>query len=142
MKIVEIYQYSEKIHEALNSLLPQLSSSAALLSETYIIKIIRSDSSHLLMAEENGQFIGSLTLVTFYTPTGIRAWIEDVVVDKEARCKGVGRLLSEYAVSLARKLGARTVDLTSSPSRKAANILYKKAGFSIRDTNVYRYDFS
>lgn len=140
MKIVEICRYSEKVRNALNSLLPQLLSSAELLSKTYIIKMIRSDTTHLLMAEENGKYIGSLALVTFYAPTGIRAWIEDLVVDKNARNKGVGRLLTEHAVRLSRELGAKAVDLTSNPLRKEANILYNKADFSIRNTNIYRYD--
>ena len=80
-----------------------------------------------------------LTLATFTIPTGLRAWVEDVVVDGEARGQGAGQALVEAAVEHAGKLGARTVDLTSRPSREAANRLYRRAGFKLRETNVYRY---
>ena len=91
------------------------------------------------MAEEMDKFYGSLTLVIFKIPTGTRAWIEDVVVSEQARGKGVGTLLCQRAVSLASDRGAKTLDLTSRPSRTAANALYQKIGFEIRATHVYRY---
>jgi ribosomal protein S18 acetylase RimI-like enzyme len=83
-----------------------------------------------------------LTLVIFRTPTGSRAWIEDVVVDESARGQGAGEALVTEAVRLASDSGARTVDLTSRPSRESANRLYEKIGFQARETNVYRYDLS
>jgi ribosomal protein S18 acetylase RimI-like enzyme len=82
--------------------------------------------------------VGSLTLVMFRIPTGMRAWIEDVVVDEAARGQGVGEALSRTAVNLAQQAGARTVDLTSHPDREAANRLYSRLGFEQRATNVYR----
>jgi ribosomal protein S18 acetylase RimI-like enzyme len=139
MKIVEVTEYSDEVLTALNKLLPQLSSSAVLLSESALKEIISHPATHLLMAIEQGTYFGTLSLVIFPIPTGIRAWIEDVVVSEEARGKGVGQLLSNYAVELAASLGAKTVDLTSRPSRVAANALYKKVGFIQRETNVYRY---
>ncbi len=139
MNIIEITQYSEEVLEALNNLLPQLSSSALPLSSNDLTEIIKSESSHLLVAEKDGQYYGSLTLATFKIPTGTRAWIEDVVVKEDARGKGVGGMLLERAISLAKERGAKTVDLTSRPSRESANSLYKKIGFELRETNVYRY---
>lgn len=82
-----------------------------------------------------------MTLAMFLIPTGRRAWIEDVVVDGDARGKGVGFLLNERALEIAKEAGARTVDLTSRPSREAANRLYQRLGFVERETNVYRYEF-
>jgi ribosomal protein S18 acetylase RimI-like enzyme len=101
--------------------------------------IISNSSVHLLLAQENRECFGTLTLVVFPIVTGIRAWIEDVVVPESARGKGVGKLLTEKAVALAAMHGAKTVDLTSRPSREAANRLYKSAGFQQRETNVYRF---
>ena len=80
-----------------------------------------------------------LSLVVFGIPTGIKAWVEDVVVDDGARGKGVGKSLMRHAMEQAKKLGAKTVDLTSRPSREAANKLYQSLGFETRQTNVYRY---
>ncbi len=139
MKIIEVTQYSDSVLEAINGLLPQISKSAVPLSKADLTEIIQSEASHLLMAEHDGQFCGSLTLAVFKIPTCTRAWIEDVVVNEDARRKGVGRLLSEHALGLATQRGAKTVDLTSRPSREAANALYKKLGFELRETNVYRW---
>jgi ribosomal protein S18 acetylase RimI-like enzyme len=93
----------------------------------------------VFVARVDGNIVGSLTLVTFRIPTGIRAWIEDVVVDESARGHGVGEALNQAAIQEARQKGAVTVDLTSRPSREAANRLYQRIGFVQRDTNVYRF---
>ena len=121
-------------------LVPQLSSSSPAPSREQLERIVQSDSCRLLIAREGGQIVGSLTLVVFPIPTGARAWIEDVVVDSSARGKGVGEALNLKALEIARAEGAVTVDLTSRPSREAANRLYQRIGFVKRDTNVYRYD--
>ncbi|MFM8870416.1 MAG: GNAT family N-acetyltransferase, partial [Actinomycetota bacterium] len=94
----------------------------------------------LFIARVDGQIVGSLTLAMFRIPTGIRAWIEDVVVDSSARGHGVGEALNTAALEHAKKHGAITVDLTSRPSREAANRLYQRIGFKARETNVYRYE--
>jgi ribosomal protein S18 acetylase RimI-like enzyme len=93
-----------------------------------------------LATEDDGTIVGTLTLAIFRIPTGLRAWIEDVVVDERARGRGVGAALTNAAIRLASDQGARTVDLTSRPSREAANRLYQRLGFVARETNVYRFD--
>jgi ribosomal protein S18 acetylase RimI-like enzyme len=123
---------------AINRLLTQLSRSAPPLDADAVRQIATWDGSSLLVAREAGQIIGMLTLVTFPIPTGLRAWIEDVVVDESARGRGVGAVLSREAIRLARAAGARTIDLTSRPSRESANRLYQRLGFRLRDTSVYR----
>ena len=107
--------------------------------------MVAAPGTHLLVARgtsdgaAGGPIVGTLTLVVFRIPTGVRAWIEDVVVDESVRGRGVGKALTLAAVDLATKVGARTVDLTSRPSREEANRLYRRLGFELRDTNVYRY---
>lgn len=135
-------QASAEVLDAFARLLPQLSSSAPPVTRDELVSMISSDASHVLVArdEDTGELVGSLTLVVFRIPTGVRAWIEDVVVDGAARGKGVGEKLNRFALDLASALGARTVDLTSRPSREAANRLYKRIGFEPRDTNIYRYN--
>ena len=140
MQILEVAHYDARVLTALNRLLPQLSSSASPLTEAELRRIIDAESSHLLMAEVEGELVGSLTLAMFRIPTGVRAWIEDVVVSDTARGHGVGRALNEHAIALAKRLGVKTLNLTSRPSREAANALYQKIGFKTRETNVYRYD--
>jgi ribosomal protein S18 acetylase RimI-like enzyme len=92
------------------------------------------------VATKEQEIVGLLTLVVFRIPTGVRAWIEDVVVDESARGHGVGEALNRAALHDARRRGAKTVDLTSRPSRAAANRLYQRLGFIARETNVYRYE--
>jgi ribosomal protein S18 acetylase RimI-like enzyme len=92
--------------------------------------------------EHNGQIVGSLTLAVFRTPTGARAWIEDVVVDEALRGRGIAPAMIEVAVEAARRAEARTVDLTSRPERESANRMYQRLGFERRETNVYRLTLS
>ncbi len=141
--LVQIYVATEvdaKLIDAFERLIPQLSKSNPPPGAEQLQAMIDSDASHILMAEEDGYIYGSLTLILFRIPTGLRAWIEDVVVDSEARGKGVGNALNAAALEMARDAGATTVDLTSRPSREAANRLYQRIGFVPRETNVYRYE--
>ena len=140
VEIVEITEVTDELIEAMNLLVPQLSSSRPPPSPAELRAIVDSDSTVLLLARDHSGVLGSLTLAMFRIPTGLRAWIEDVVVDDDARGKGVGRLLNEVALEHARAAGATTVDLTSRPSRDAANRLYRRLGFVERETNVYRYE--
>jgi len=141
MVIEEVTRFSPVVLDLFQKLIPQLSRSAKMPSEAYARSIIESGSTRLLIAIENETVLGMLTLVVFPIPTGVRAWIEDVVVDAEGRGRGVGAALSQRALSIAQHEGAKTVDLTSRPSREAANQLYRKVGFAERNTNVYRYTF-
>lgn len=122
------------------ALLPQLSASPPSLTLEELQEIAASPSTRLLVArDDGGQVHGMLTLAVFRVPTGVRAWIEDVVVDGQARGSGVGAALVAAAIETAQSQGARSVDLTSRPSREAANRLYQRLGFEARQTNVYRY---
>lgn len=127
-----------ELAQELNALIRQLSKTAAPLTVEALAELIESDSATLLIAESDAGIVGTLTLITYAIPTGVRARIEDVVVDESARGKGVALELTNTAVELARKAGARTVDLTSRPSREAANRLYQRAGFTPRDSLTYR----
>lgn len=140
--ISTVASVDEDLVAAFQKLIPQLSRSSPPPDAGTLHAIVESEASTLLIAsDESGTIMGSMTLAMFRIPTGLRAWIEDVVVDEDARGHGVGRLLNERALEIAREAGAKTVDLTSRPSREAANRLYKRLGFVERETNVYRYEF-
>lgn len=139
--VAEATVVDDELVEAFVRLTPQLSSSNPPPSREALQEIVASPATVLFVAREgDGPILGSLTLALFRIPTGLRAWIEDVVVDEAARGKGVGAALNAAALEHARSVGARTVDLTSRPSRDAANRLYQRLGFVERDTNVYRFD--
>lgn len=142
VRVEECTGIDDEIEAAMASLVPQLSSSSAIPTRAELEEIVSSDATHLLIARDldwSGSILGAMTLVVFRIPTGVRAWIEDVVVDGGARGRGVGNALNLAAIEIARRRGAKTVDLTSRPSREAANRLYQRIGFVQRDTNVYRF---
>lgn len=144
---VEIVTASDpELVEAMERLIPQLSRSAPALTAQECEALVAQEGVYLFVfrpdepdAEGRTPILGMLTLATFTIPTGLRAWVEDVVVDSATRGHGAGRALVEAAVAHAATLGARTVDLTSRPSREAANRLYRRTGFEQRETNVYRF---
>lgn len=130
---------TDELHAAMQRLVPQLSSSNPPPTFDELDRVCRHEANSIFVASDETGILGVLTLVVFPIPTGIRAWIEDVIVDDAARGKGVGRLLNESAIDHAFGEGAITVDLTSRPSREAANRLYQRIGFVARETNIYRY---
>ncbi len=134
-------EVTDEAVEAFRRLLPQLSRSAAPPDAAALAAIIASPSVTVLIARSDDNIVGSLTVAMFPIPTGLRAWIEDVVVDESARGQGVGAILTQEAVRLAREAGARSLDLTTRPSREAAGRLYERAGFQQRETRLYRYAF-
>ena len=145
MTVELITAATPELHEAMGRLLPQLSRSAAPMSEADVERFLSQSSVHLFVfraetadADGNNPILGMLSLATFEIPTGVRAWVEDVVVDEAARGQSAGLALVEAAIEHAKTVGARTVDLTSRPTREAANRLYQRAGFQLRETNVYR----
>jgi ribosomal protein S18 acetylase RimI-like enzyme len=128
-------EVSDELVASLNQLVPQLSTNAAPLTASDVAALI------VFIARDGGPIVGSLTLVVFPVPTGLRAWIEDVVVDSAARGRGVGEALTNAAIEESRRRGVRSIDLTTRPSREVANRLYARLGFELRETNVYRFSF-
>jgi ribosomal protein S18 acetylase RimI-like enzyme len=137
-----VTEVDTELVDAMARLLPQLSRSARPPTADELREIATSPATVLFVARVEGRIAGSLTLALFRIPTGLRAWIEDVVVDGDARGSGVGAALNRAALAEAAARGARTVDLTSRPSREAANRLYQRLGFVARETNVYRFERS
>jgi ribosomal protein S18 acetylase RimI-like enzyme len=130
-----------ELEQAIARLLPQLSS-ARVPTRPELERMLASGATRLFLAHIGERVVGMLALVIFRIPSGVRAWVEDVVVDTESRGRGVGEALTKAALDLARKEGVRTVDLTSRPSREVANRLYQRLGFKLRETNFYRYEFN
>ena len=139
IEIEQVVAVDTEVVDAIVRLVPQLSRSAPAPTAYELEKIASSDATTLFVARRRTRrIVGSLCLAVFRIPTGVRAWIEDVVVDESARGAGVGAALVQAAIRLAEAQGARTVDLTSRPDREAANRLYVRLGFNARTTNVYR----
>jgi ribosomal protein S18 acetylase RimI-like enzyme len=140
IRVREAREASIDLLDAVQHLVGQLSSSASKPGAADLEEIIESPVTRLLVARDGNEVVGMLTLVLFRIPTGVRAWIEDVVVDEGARGRGAGQALTNEAIRIADGAGARTVDLTSRREREAANRMYQKLGFAVRETTVYRID--
>jgi ribosomal protein S18 acetylase RimI-like enzyme len=144
MFIVRATTVTAELVEAFARLVPQLKLSAPLPSRGEIEALVSSTASILLVArypDERAPIAGLLTLIVYRVPTGIRAHIEDVVVDEGSRGKGIGEALMRHALNMAREAGANGVALTSNPRREAANRLYQRLGFKPWKTNLYFYEF-
>ncbi len=139
LQIGEAAVVDDELVEAFARLVPQLSSSSPPPTRGQLVELVDGPDTVLFVARVDGRIMGSLTLAFYRIPTGLKAWIEDVVVDDAARGRGVGAALNEAALAVARRRGAKDVSLTSRPSREAANRLYQRIGFERRETNVYRY---
>jgi len=122
-------------------LIPQLSSSSPPPTTEQLCELVSNDDVVLFVARVDGHIMGTLTLAFYRIPTGLKAWIEDVVVDDLARGKGLGAALNQAALVEAKSRDAKDVSLTSRPAKEAANRLYQRIGFEARETNVYRYKF-
>jgi len=139
VEISVLEDVDDEVVNAFEKLIPQLSRSSPPPTADELQAIVDHQACTILIARVDGAVVGAMTLVLFPIPTGLRAWIEDVVVDDAARGAGVGAELNIRAIEIAQEAGATSVDLTSRPSREAANRLYQRLGFEPRETNVYRY---
>lgn len=139
--IIEINTYSSKYHEAMQRFLYQLTTNPMTLTESMFRQLVESTNSHLFFLIKDEQIAGMLTVGIYYSPTGGKAWIEDVVVDEAFRGQGLSKLLVAHAIEFTKSQQIPSLMLTSNPKRIAANKLYQKMGFERKETNVYRMKF-
>lgn len=139
--IIEINTYSAEYHEAMQRFLDQLTTHPMTVTETMFRQLIDSENSHLFFLMKEGQIAGMLTVGIYYSPTGGKAWIEDVVVDETFRGQGLSKRLVAHAIEFTQSKQIPLLMLTSNPKRIAANKLYQAMGFSRKETNVYRMKF-
>ena len=136
--IIKINTYSQEYHEAMQRFLYQLTTNPMTLTEAMFRQLLDSDNSHLFFLVKDEQIAGMLTVGIYHSPTGGKAWIEDVVVDEAFRGQGFSKLLVAHAIEFTKSQGIPSLMLTSNPKRIAANKLYQTMGFERKETNVYR----
>lgn len=136
--IIEIQTYSQEYHEAMQRFLEQLTTNPMTLTEDMCRQLFDSENSHLFFLVKDEQIAGMLTVGIYHSPTGGKAWIEDVVVDESFRGQGLSKLLVAHAIEFTKSMGIPSLMLTSNPKRIAANKLYQAMGFERKETNVYR----
>jgi ribosomal protein S18 acetylase RimI-like enzyme len=139
MRIEIVTEATTELEAAFQRLVPQLTKNNPPPSLDDLVALVRESASTLMVArDEKNQIVGALTLTVYRVPTGIRSIIEDVIVDEIARGQGIGEALMKHAIALAREKGAASISLTSNPMREAANKLYLRMGFKLRETNAYQ----
>lgn len=139
--IIEIKTYSPEYHEAMQRFLNQLTTSPMVLTESMFHQLLDSENSHLFFIIKDEQIAGMLTVGIYHSPTGGKAWIEDVVVDETFRGQGLSKVLVAHAIEFVKSQQIPLLMLTSNPKRIAANKLYQAMGFERKETNVYRMKF-
>ena len=137
MKVERVTEANEALAEAVARLVPQLSPRRQPAGIVELVELVATPGTSLIVARDGDDVLGMLTLIVYRVPTGIRAWIHDVVVDESARGRGVGEALTQEALRQAEGAGAISVELTTRPEREAANRLYRRLGFEQRETNAY-----
>ena len=139
--IIEVNTYSLEYQEAMQRFLDQLTSHPMTLTEPMFRQLLESANSHLFFLMKDEQIAGMLTVGIYHSPTGGKAWIEDVVVDETFRGQGLSKLLVAHAIEFVKSKRIPLLMLTSNPKRIAANKLYQAMGFERKETNVYRMKF-
>ena len=136
MKIEQITEATPELVEVIERLLPQLSEARTPPTLEQLAETVAGETM-LVARDDAGKIIGTLTLITYRVSSGLKARIEDVIVDESARGQGIGEALTREAMQRATVAGARMVELNSMPYREAANRLYRRLGFVNKRTNVY-----
>ena len=137
--IEEITSADHTTVEAITTLLGQLTSHPCAFGKEELQRIVTDPASHLFVARIDEKVVAMLTLGDYHSPTGRKAWIEDVVVDEAFRGRGLGREMVEFAIQYCKThLVPCTLMLTSNPTRVAANELDRSSGFEQKITNVYK----
>jgi GNAT superfamily N-acetyltransferase len=138
VRVDQVTEATPEIYAALERLLPQLNSQLPIPTVERLRAIVADPAVSLLVAREGEQIIGTTTVIVYTTPFWIKARLDEVVVDEAARGKGVGEALVKASLDLARNKGVEVVELQSGLQREAAQRLYVRMGFKLRETNVYR----
>ena len=129
---------TEDLRAAFAKLLPQLNPELVPPDADRVRALIEDRSVSVLLAKDGAEVVGTATVIVYTTPFWIKARIDEVVVDQSARGKGVGEALVNACLDIARKRGAQVAELQSGKQRGAANRLYLRMGFELRDSNLYR----
>ncbi|MBO4985167.1 MAG: GNAT family N-acetyltransferase [Bacteroides sp.] len=138
MRVVEVTEYSMSVQQSVTALLHQLTTSPFVFDEVAFRALLADAGSHLFLLLHADEVVGMLTIGSYCSPTGKKAWVEDVVVDKAYRGHGYSKLLLEHAIRYVRSHQIPLLMLTSNPKRVEANHLYRSQGFEQKMTNVYR----
>lgn len=137
-EIIAVTDFAPEYAAAVRKLLGQLTTRAVACTDEDLKHLIAQENSHLFLLTADGEIAGMLTVGIYHSPTGGKAWIEDVVIDEAHRGQGLSKLLVAHAIRFVEAQGIPLLMLTSNPSRIAANRLYQGMGFEPKQTNVYR----
>jgi GNAT superfamily N-acetyltransferase len=144
MRIEEVTEATAEVQAALARLLPQLNPTLTVPDMARVRALIEDPAVTLLFAMQGEEVIGTATVIVYTTPFWIKARIDEVVVDQASRGGGVGEAIVRACLDAGRRKGAQVAELQSGrgPQREVANRLYRRMGFELRDSNLYRFTLS
>jgi GNAT superfamily N-acetyltransferase len=140
LRIEVVREATNEIRAALARLLPQLNPTLPVPDMPRLHRLLADPAATLLVAKDGEDIVGTTTVIVYATPFWIKARLDEVVVDANARGKGVGEALVKAALDIGRARGAQVAELQSGrgEARKAAHRLYERLGFKVRDSDVMR----
>jgi GNAT superfamily N-acetyltransferase len=141
MRIEAVREATTEVEEALARLLPQLNPTLPVPTMERLQALMADPAVTVLIARDGDEIIGTATVIVYTTPFWIKARLDEVVVDQSVRGKGVGEAIVQACLDVARERGAQVAELQSGrgPARDVANRLYRRMGFQLRDSNLYRF---
>jgi ribosomal protein S18 acetylase RimI-like enzyme len=140
MRIEAVSRIMPEHVDAFARLLPQQSQGARHPTAAQLSAVVEQQGNTLLIArDDGGRIVGTLTLMILVTPGATFGFVEDVVVDKDARRQGIGEALVRECLRLAAEQGANRIELHSGNHRPDAIRLYQRVGFKKFETNVWRF---
>jgi len=137
VRIEQVHEASEELVAVIARLLPQLNEARTPPTLAQLAQTVSDQTLLVARDEADGSIVGTLTLVLYRVPSGLKGRIEDVIVDESARGRGVGEALVREGMARANAARVLMLELTSMPYRETANRLYKRLGFVRKPTNVY-----
>jgi len=96
--------------------------------------LLSDASSHFLVAEIEGVIVGFINFTTRKTvlhrgPSGL---IDELVITKSYRGKGIGKRLLSAAIEKCKQLGCCEIEVSTEKLNTKAREFYKKSGFKER----------
>ncbi len=92
---------------------------------------LKDNNFYGIVAEENGIILGVLIsrVINRLVKSKNILFVDDLIVSKDRRSKGIGNLLLQNAISFAKEQNCGTIELKSYINNEKSHKLYEKIGF-------------
>ncbi len=107
----------------------------------FIMHRLRTGSSHILLARDDGDALGFAQLFPYFSTVRLEPALilEDLFVEPEARKRGIATALLEAVVAHARSIHAHVMFLETAIDNERAQRVYERNGWT-REAHFYKYN--